>query len=183
LAHKTKGNSLIEFINDYTVIDIETTGLSASKCCIIEVAAVRVRGGNIAETFQSLINPGYEIRGFITELTGITTEMLESAPYIDEVLPRYIEFINTDIIVGHNVNFDIGFICDKCKKWLSMPFMNDYIDTMQISRRLFREHRHHRLSDLIERFCVAETVEHRALSDALKTNDCYVYMKEYAKNL
>jgi len=181
LSHKAKGNSLIDFIDDYTVIDIETTGLSPSKCCIIEVAAVRVRDGDVADTFQSLVNPGYEIRGFITGLTGITNKMLETAPFIDEVLPQYIDFIGTDIIVGHNVNFDIGFICDKCNRWLNIPFLNNFIDTMRISRSLFREHRHHRLSDLIGRFSIAETVEHRALSDAIKTNQCYNYMKEHIK--
>lgn len=81
-----KGNSLIALPNDYTVVDLETTGLSPSCDEIIECAALRVQGGQITAEFQSLIHPSFPVSGFITELTGITNEMLDGQPSIREAM-------------------------------------------------------------------------------------------------
>ena len=110
-----KGKSLIDIPNNYVVFDIETTGLDPEFDEIIEIGAVKIKDGIKIDTFNSLIKPEYEIDEFITELTGITNEMVENAPSIDEVLPKFMDFIKDYIIIGHNVNFDINFFYDNLK--------------------------------------------------------------------
>jgi DNA polymerase-3 subunit epsilon len=175
-----KGNSILECLSDYVVIDLETTGLDPKFDEIIECAAVKVENGIITADFQSLIKPSFPIDGFITELTGITNEMLEVAPSIHSILPKFIEFIGDNVVVAHNANFDINFLYDACREVLpNNAFSNNFIDTMRFSRRLFKTERHHRLIDLVERFGIATEVEHRALSDVMKTKDCYEYIKKH----
>ena len=175
-----KGRSLLEALDSYVVVDIETTGLSPSGDRIIEVAAVRVENGAAVQTFQSLINPQFEINGFISELTGITNEMLSNAPLAEEILPAFAGFVGNGVVVAHNANFDVNFIYDNCIRVLGSFFVNDFVDTMRVSRRMFRQHARHTLSDLTKRFGVRGGVEHRALSDAMMTRECYEYMKNYA---
>lgn len=175
-----KGRSLIKKLDTYVVLDLETTGLDPSWDNIIELAAIKFTNGYEEARFQSLVNPGGEIDSFITDLTGITNEMLMTAPSIQEILPEFIDFIGDRTVLGHNVNFDINFIYDNSMNVLGKPFRNDFVDTMRLSRRIFREHAHHRLSDLVTRFQIGDTVEHRAMSDAMQTHQCYEYMKRYA---
>lgn len=175
-----KGRSLLDCIEDYVVVDLETTGLDPSYDEIIEFAAVRIENGTAVSEFQSLVKPAFPIDGFITELTGITNEMLSTAPSMESMLPRFIEFVGTSVVVAHNANFDVNFLYDACIS--HKPFGNDFIDTMRLSRRLFRQERHHRLGDLTERFGIAGEIEHRALSDVLKTQACYEYMKKYIRD-
>lgn len=174
-----KGNSLLEDVNDYVVIDLETTGLDPKWDDIIEVGAVKVLNGEIIDKFQSLVNPGYPIDPFISSLTGITNEMLSSAPDIEKVLPEFLSFLGGSIVVGHNVNFDINFLYDSCVNIMGTPISNDFVDTMRLSRRIFTEQRHHRLVDVTKRLDVEDNIEHRALSDALKTYACYEKIKLY----
>ena len=175
-----KGMSLLKPISDYVVIDLETTGLSPNYDDIIEIGAIKVKNDKIVGEFQSLINPNYEIDEFIIDFTGITNEMLFTAPEINDVLPLFLDFVGDNIIIGHNVNFDINFLYDNCVNILNTTFKNDFIDTMRLSRRMFKEHRHHTLTDLVSRFDIKAKVEHRALVDVLCTNDCFIFMKNYA---
>lgn len=174
-----KGESLLELVSDYVVVDIETTGLDPQWNDIIEFGALRISDGKVIDSFTSLVNPGYEIDNFITELTGITNEMLATASDIKAVLPKFLDFVGNSIVLGHNVNFDINFIYDSCISELGRAFNNDFIDTMRLSRRLYPQHRHHRLCDLIERFNIGSDVEHRAMADIIQTNQCYEYIKRY----
>ena len=176
---ENKGLSKLDFLSDYVVVDLETTGLDPERDGIIEFGAVKVSDGCFTQSCSSLVNPGCEISGFISELTGITNDMLASAPSITDTLPDLIHFLGNSVVVGHNVNFDINFIYENCIKVLDRPFSNDFIDTMRLSRRLFPEHRHHRLCDLKERFGIIDALEHRALADAEQTGRCYEYMKRY----
>lgn len=173
------GNSLLENRREYISLDIETTGLDPQKNRIIELAAIRIKDGEAGERFSELVDPEEKISGFITELTGITNRMLAGARRIDEVLPDFLEFIGDSVILGQNVRFDIGFIDENSRRILGKPFANDYIDTLRISRMLFKEYRHHRLCDQIERFGIGESVEHRALADSEQTYRCYEYMMSY----
>lgn len=175
-----KGVSLLEALNDYIVLDLETTGLDPHFDSIIELAALKIENNKIVDRFQSLVNPCFEIDEFITELTGITNEMLSKAPSIHDILPQFLSFIGKSIVVAHNANFDINFIYDTCSEFSLPVFSNNFVDTMRVSRRLFREEKHHRLSDLIFRFGISDNVEHRALSDSIQTFECYEYMKQYA---
>ena len=179
LLREEKGASLLSLPSSYVVVDLETTGLDPQLDDIIEFGALRVEDGMIVERFSSLINPGYKINSFITKLTGITNEMLLSSPGIADTFPRFIDFIGSSIVIGHNVNFDINFIYDTCINMSHSPFKNNFLDTMRLSRRLFPQERHHRLCDIINRFNIGESVGHRALEDAEQTNRCYLYMKQY----
>ena len=154
-----KGKSLLILPTTYTVVDLETTGLDPQWNEIIEFGAMRVENGTVLDRYSALVNPGYEIDDFITELTGITNEMLASAPIVADVLPKFLNFVGDSVVVGHNVNFDINFIYDTCASVLKKSFSNDFVDTM--------------------RFNIGDAVEHRALADVEQTNRCYLYMKQY----
>lgn len=173
---RNKGRSIISFPKDYIVIDLETTGLSPDYDEIIEVAGIRVRNNEVTETFQSLVKPSSNIDEFITELTGITNEMLETAPLPQDIIPQFHDFISDDIIIGHNVNFDINFLYDYIEGFLNVEFGNDYIDTMRIARKLFPDKKHHRLSDVVQYLDIADNIHHRALSDCQATFECFTRM-------
>lgn len=163
---------------DYTVIDLETTGFSPDCCKILELSAIKVRNDEIVDTYSELINPHEKVHYFITNLTGINDEMLCDKLDINEVLPSYLDFIGDDILLGHNVTFDISFIRNNANKYLNREFNNRYFDTMYISRSVFKSERHHRLVDLIERCHLGGSQEHRGLSDCMYTYKAYLYMKE-----
>ena len=175
-----KGKSLISFPESYTVIDLETTGLSPEWDSIIEVSAIKICNGKIVDQFSSLANTSYGIKldSFISELTGISQEMIDEAPVIDSVLPKYIDFIGSDIVIGHNVNFDINFLYDKSMEYMRVPFSNDYIDTMRLSRRIHPEFSHHRLSDLASRYELDYSGAHRSLADCRITFECFRHIKD-----
>lgn len=173
IAREHKGKSVIKLLQDYTIIDIETTGLSPEYDEIIELAAIRVRNNTITETFSSLVQPTFEIDEFITELTGITNEMLEDAPDISSALPKFIDFIADDILIGHNVNFDINFLYDNAKQHLDQHLSNDFIDTMRIFRKLHAELKHHRLKDLSALYKLDYSNAHRSLNDCKLTLSAY----------
>jgi DNA polymerase-3 subunit epsilon len=173
------GKSLLENRREYISVDIETTGLDPQKNRIIELAAIRIKDGEAGEKYSELVYPEELVSNFITELTGITNQMLAGARRIEEVLPEFLDFIGDSVILGQNIRFDIGFIDENSRKLFGRAFENDYIDTLRISRMLFKEYRHHRLCDQIERFGIGESVEHRALADAEQTYRCYEYMMRY----
>ncbi len=187
---REKGKSLLEFLDEYTVIDIETTGLSPDYDCIIELSAIKVKNGELTAKYSSLVKPyntfiydefnEYYVDAFITELTGITNEMLETAPDIEKVLPDFLCFIGDSIIVGHNVNFDINFIYDDAKNILNKKFQNDYCDLMRISRRLFPNLPNHKLATLAQEFNIEQLESHRGLVDCITTMKCFEYCKQFA---
>lgn len=175
---RKKGKSLLKLEKSYVVLDLETTGLDPDKCEIIEIAALRVQNDAIINTFSSFVKPNKEIDEFIVSLTGITNEMVSNAPTIDVVLPQLLEFIGNDIILGHNINFDINFIYDEKIKVDGMPFDNDYIDTMRLARKALPELKHHRLSDLTKCFAISVEKQHRAKEDCIATFKCYLEIKK-----
>ena len=174
----TKGKSLLVFLKDYVALDVETTGLSPRTDKIIEIGMVRVRNGVEEKCYSALIHPGRQVSARITQLTGITNEMLSGAPPMEDVLDNILAFIGSDVIVGHNVNFDIGFMQAACMDVLNTGFKHDFVDTMRYSRRYFQELPNHRLGTLVCSFCVEQNQAHRALADAQATSRCYMYMCE-----
>lgn len=172
-----KGASIIDFPKQYVVLDLETTGLSPGWNSIIEIGAIKICEGKIIDTYQQLINPGFEIDDFIQRLTGITNDMLVSQPSISDVLPDVEAFIQNSIIVGHNVNFDINFLYDNFVYFMDKPFTNGFIDTMRIARKVFPDLEHHRLIDIVYELGIAGSEFHRALSDCEYTYKCYETMK------
>lgn len=191
---RKKGRSLIDFPKDYVVLDLETTGLDPSVDSIIEIGAIRYVGCEKTESFSTLVRPdrymvplhpdaafddyvdidgekAYFVDPFITKLTGITNSMLIEAPGIKESIQKAVDFIGDSIVVGHNVNYDINFMYDAYKTYCGKEFANDYVDTLRIAKKLFREFPHHRLKDLSEHYKVDYSSAHRALADCEMTNE------------
>ena len=172
------GKSIIAFPENYTVLDLETTGLDPEKELIIEFAAVKVRNGEVVDTFQKLCDPGFPIPPVIEALTGITTEMVRCCPNPRSILPDFLDFVGNDYVVGHNILFDVRFIARSAE-----IFKNDYIDTMKIFRKLHPSLPHHRLSDMVDFYGKHNESAHRALSDCLATNSCFQEMKTETNHL
>lgn len=172
--------TLQQLPDDYVVLDLETTGISWQRDTIIEFGAVKVRGRRPVATFQQLVNPHRPLHWRITQLTGITPDMLEPAPDLDDVLPVFLDWCGDDALIGHNIaRFDIRFIAVAAERLLDRPVTNRVIDTLEMSRAMFPNERHHRLLDLIQRFGIADVEEHRALADAEQTRMCFEWMRAY----
>lgn len=176
-----KGKSRLDLIDDYVVIDIETTGLDSRFDDIIELAAVRVSNAQITDKFQSLVKPGQPIPPYITDLTGISDQMVAGASLLESTLPQFLSFVGDSIVVAHNANFDINFIYDFARLLDLPPFSNDFIDTLRLSRRLFPQWDNHKLGTLTQELNIPRAEEHRALSDCIQASRCYEAMKAYAK--
>ena len=175
-----KGKSLIAFPGEYVAVDLETTGTSPRWDEIIEIGAVRVRGGEVVESYQQLINPGFEIDPYVVALTGITDEMVSDAPAIEDALPKFADFLGVSVMVGHNIaSFDSNFLYDAGER-SGRPVRNDFVDSMRIARKLHRDWDHHRLCDLRKAFDIEDEGAHRALADAIATMRALEAMKAEA---
>lgn len=172
-----KGSSLLTFPTDYTVIDVETTGVDPHWDEIIEMAAIRVRNGDAIDRFSTLVRPNNPISDFISKLTGITNEAVATAPRLPDVLGGFLDFLGNDIIVGHNVHFDVNFIYDASMAEFGKPITNDMVDTLRLSRRLLPDLPHHRLEDVASAFNVDQVCAHRSLADCETT---YLVLRELA---
>jgi DNA polymerase-3 subunit epsilon len=177
IYNRIKGKSLLELPSDYVVIDIETTGLDPRYDEIIELSAVKVKNDMIVDRFTTLCNPGVEIDSFITELTGITNDMVKNAPKIKEVLKQYISFIGDIIVIGHNINFDINFIYDNYIHLFKKSFTNDFVDTLRLARKVCPDIQHHRLPDMLEYYNIVNNQIHRGLNDCIATYQIYLKLK------
>jgi DNA polymerase III subunit epsilon len=154
----------------FCVVDLETTGGSPRDCGITEIGAVKVRGGEIVGTFQTLVNPGDRIPAFITVLTGITQAMVVEAPPVESALPSFLEFCGDAVIVGHNVRFDLSFLNAAAERLGYGRLTNRSVDTAALARRLVRtEVRNLKLGTLAAHFRSPVTPNHRAFEDARAT--------------
>lgn len=160
----TKNNSIIDFPDDYTVIDIETTGFSPRFDAIIEIAAIRYRNNVDVDSYSTLINPGIPIAPEITRITGIRDSDVADKPAIGDVINEYLNFIGNDIIVGHNVGFDINFLNANSK----IPIENKYVNTMRLSHKVNPDLESHSLWMIKELYEISSNL-HRALSDCEST--------------
>lgn len=158
----------------FTVVDLETTGLSPQKgSTIIEIGGVRISDGTIQSTFQEMVNPGQPIPSKITEITGIRQADVEEAPPLDVVLPRFNNFANDSIYIAHNAAFDLKFL----KYFRKTQLNNPSIDTLKMSRQLF-DFESHALTNLIKEFDLQRDNAHRALDDALATAELFFILAE-----
>lgn len=173
-----KGESQLVFLDDYVVLDLETTGLDPTYDEIIEIGAVKYINGEKISEFTTFVKPEEKIQDYITQLTGITNEMVKDAPKIKKVLPDLVNFLGDSVVIAHNASFDINFIYDNHMYCLNKPFSNDFIDTMRISRRLFKGIKH-RLIDLANEFEIEVAAQHRAMADCEVTQKIYEYMKSH----
>lgn len=166
-----------EFPADYTLLDIETTGLSYYNNEIIELSAIKVRKDKIINEFSMLVKPEGSISAFITHLTGISEDMVKNAPHIKDVLPKFMGFLSDDIIIGHNVKFDINFIQANLSKHLNIELTNEHVDTMRLARR-YCKLQSHKLKSLAKHYNVNIEGHHRALNDCMITYEIYKHIKK-----
>ena len=156
------------------------------------MSAIKIKDKTIIDTYSTLVKPDealyedeysneYFVDDFITELTGITDEMLENAPYISDVLEQFLSFVGDSIIVGHNVNFDINFIYDDVDRILDKDFSNDFCDLLRISRKIFPDFENHKLSTLAENFKIKIDRSHRAEDDCITTFKCFEFCRNYTE--
>jgi DNA polymerase III subunit epsilon len=156
----------------YVVFDVETTGSAAGKGgAITEFGALKLVRGEVVDQFSTLINPGRPIDPFVVRLTGITDRMVSDAPSISEVMPRFEEFVEGCVIVGHNVHFDCSFVTAARG---GSPLPNEVLDTLKLARCLVPGLKRYRLSSLVSHFGVRQAPNHRALSDAAATTEVFL---------
>jgi len=177
-----KGKSLLKWVDNYVLVDIETTGLSPRTDEIIEIGAIKVVENKIVDTYDTLLRIDGYLNPFITRLTGITNEMLEEGKKQEEALKEFIEFAGNETIMGHNVNFDINFIYDKCESYLDYYLSNDFVDTMRIAKHVLPNVRNYKLGTLADYFDVDYRNAHRGLKDVEITYEVYNKMKGMSKN-
>ena len=124
----------ITMVTSYVCVDVETTGLNPKSEKLIEIGAVKVLDGQVAETFQSFLNPGRTLEPRIVALTGITDEMLQDAPVAAQVMPKFHEFCGELPLIGHNLIFDYSFL-KRAMLNEKLSFEKKGIDTLKIARK------------------------------------------------
>ena len=152
-------------IKDYVCFDLETTGFGKTAE-IIEIGAIKVRGGTTVDKFSELVKPTNRISGVVTALTGISQNDVADARNISEVLPDFLEFIGNDILVGHNIAaFDMKFLYRDFEKYMGLILPNDFVDTLRLAKNVFPDWKHRRLGDLANYYGISTAGAHRALTD------------------
>lgn len=177
MTEQKRGKRLAKYVPDYVVFDLETTGMSATDDAIIEISAVRVRNGEAAGTFSTLVNPGREIPPAATRVNGITDEMVAGAPDIGTALAEFLEFAGKDVLVGHNIHrFDLNFVNAAALEQFGRTVENDYIDTLYMARRCLPQLKNYKLVDIAAYFGVNRDGAHRALKDCEMNRKCFEEM-------
>lgn len=178
-----KGSNLLKFIPNFTVIDMECTGRSNLPEDITEMSAIRYRRYEPVESYSVLVKPKNKILPFVENLTGITDAMLENEASVQEKIESFAAFLGDDIILGHNVTFDLGLVNKALVDGGHFDLNNDYIDTLRISRLLNNDADNHKLDTLCAYFNVERNVGHRGLYDCKQTAEVYIAMKRKYQTL
>ena len=170
---------------NFVVFDLETTGLSEIKNEIIEIGAIRFDTNKPVEKFHTFIKPKKKITARITSINGITNEMVENCPTIEEVLPKFIDFIGEDVLIAHNSNFDMKFILHQMYIQNYKKPKNKVIDTLKLSRQKIRRYDYekdrsvkldsYKLESLKNDFGLWDIGSHNAIDDCKVC--AYVYLK------
>jgi len=168
-------NNLIEE-TPFCVIDVETTGLSAARNNIIEIGMVKVLNSKITKKYQSLINPGKEIPYYITQLTGISNDEVYSAPFFEDIADEISNFIEDEILVGHNFSFDLSFLRKEFRYCGKETLTNLNLCTLKIARRLYPFLHSKSLGTVINHLKIKNISSHRALGDAEATAHAFIKM-------
>ncbi len=173
-----QGRELCTAPTEYVLFDLETTGLSSERDRIIEIAAVRVKDGQIVEEFSTLVNPEMPIGRSAMAVNHISNEMVADAPVLAEAMPRFLDFIADRIIVGHNIkSFDMKFLNKFCMEAYGQVIGNEFIDTVRMSRTLLPGMKHS-MAALTEYFEIQVKDAHRALGDCRMNMEVFEKLKE-----
>ena len=162
----------------YIVFDLETFGLNSHEHPIIEIGAIKVQGTRIVDSYSQLINPKMPIPEKIQEITNITNSMVANMPTIEEVLPKFMEFVGEATMVAHNARFDMSFIRRECKRILGIDYDPSVIDTLQMARDVMPDLKGYGLGSLTKKLGVALENHHRAVDDSQATAGMFIIFLE-----
>ncbi|SFH49503.1 DNA polymerase-3 subunit alpha [Tindallia magadiensis] len=168
-----EGTKNVEFTDEFVVFDLETTGLSNIHDRITEIGAIKISNGVIVDEFSTLVNPLKPISEKITQLTGITNDMVKEAPTIEEVIPKFVKFIKNCVLVAHNSDFDIGFLRENISK-LDYYFDYQVLDTLKLSRKLLKGLKRYKLNSVAKALDIKLENHHRAVYDARATAQIFI---------
>ena len=160
------GTAERSFDDEFVAFDLETTGLSSLTDTIIEIGAVLFKQGREIDRFQTFVAPHRKLEQKIVDLTGITDAMLVGAPSIEEVLPKFLEFVDGRPLVAHNADFDVGFIRAAAEK-LGLPFEPTSVDTLMLSQKLLGHLSKFKLNIVADALSLPEFNHHRAADDSM----------------
>ena len=161
----------------FVVFDLETTGFSNKNDKITEIGAVKVENFKVVDRFSQLINPEKDISYKVQELTGITNDLIKDKPTIEEVLPKFVEFIGDSVLVAHNADFDMGFMQQKCREQ-NIEFKNTSVDTLTLARTLLPHMKRFRLNLIAKELGIPLLNHHRAVDDAEATAHIFIKFLE-----
>mgnify|MGYP005927565453 FL=1 len=167
----------------YCVLDLETTGFSATNDRITEIGIMKVKNKEVIDEFSCFVNPGRHIPERVTEVTNITDEMVKDAETIEQVFPKMLEFLGDQentVIVAHNANFDVGFLKQNAKR-LGYDFDYSYLDTLSLAKDLFPDYKKYKLGKIAENLGIKVEVAHRALDDVDTTVKVFNVMIDMLK--
>ena len=160
------GEQDMDFHQEFVAFDLETTGLSSRDDRIIEIGAVILKDGQEIDRFQTFVDPERQLERKIVELTGITDEMLQGAPKIQEILPKFLEFVGDRVLVAHNSDFDTGFIRAECQRQ-GLPYRYTAADTLILSQNLLQHLSKFKLDIVSNALNLPDFNHHRAGDDAM----------------
>ena len=152
----------------FVVFDIETTGFSPINDRIIEIGAVKLQNGEIVDSFNAFVNPERRIPFEITELTGITPEMVSDAQSIEKIMPKFLEFVGDSVMVAHNAEFDMSFINSNCRR-MGISIDNPVLDTIPLCKFLYPDLKKYKLNVIAKYLDISLENHHSAVDDAAAT--------------
>lgn len=165
-------------LKSYIAFDLETTGLNPQENEIIEIGALKVREGKVVDRFMEFIHPLSPISSAISELTGITNDMVATARSCEQVIPDFLDFCEDDVLIGHNVMFDYSFTKCSASK-CGLPFEKNGLDTLKIARKVHKDFSSKSLGALCDYYHIENKSAHRAYHDALATAKLYQTLAHY----
>lgn len=168
-------------LKSYLAFDVETTGLSPESDEIIEIGALKVHDGKVCDRFITFVKPSEPVSERITEITGITNEMLQDAAPKEKVIPAFLDFCGDEVLIGHNLPFDYGFVRNQAKLF-GLSFEKQGIDTLKIARSVHKGRQSNSLEALCTRYSIVNSSAHRAYHDALATAKLYQTLAHYYEN-
>ena len=164
----------------YCVLDLETTGFSATTEKITEIGIMKFKDGEVIDSFSCFVNPEKHIPQRVSEVTNITDDMVKDAETIDKVFPKMLEFLGDSVIVAHNAGFDVGFLKQNAKR-LGYDFDYTYLDTLSLAKDLFPDYKKYKLGKIAENLGIKVEVAHRALDDVDTTVKVFRVMLKMLK--
>ena len=168
-------------LEQYVALDLEMTGLNPKRDQIIEIGAARIKNGVVKETYETFVCPTMKIPQKVTEITGITDEMIKDAPEIKGIFGEVISFLGEDVLLGHNLIFDYSFLKQEAINE-KIPFEKQGVDTLKIARKVLPNLEHRTLEYLCGYYKISRENGHRALCDAVATAELFeILKKEYSR--